>query len=509
MAVAFLAMGLTRFRGIQEVGIICGGGLLLCLVPMMTTLPALLMLSRESERDYQIKGAGRARLQIERIWLQHPILVVVATMLICAAVLSQLGRVYFDYDLLRMQSPSLASVRSEYKLIRSSGRSAMSAAVIADSPQQAQVYETRIKALPAVSGVDSVARYLTEDQHRKLEAVHSLKNELADIQFASGDRRSVHIAELSATLWSLTGYLGLAAEAAEKNDPTLAAELRSFRERVIEFRKTLASDKPQVAGQLYQYQAALFEELWHTIEALKNQDASGPLRPQDLPGVMRDRFIGVTGKYLLQVNPRKDLWQHENQLELIQQLERVVPPEKVTGKPVQVYENTELLKRSYEQAAWYALMAIIVMLVLHFRSPGVVMLALLPVGIGSLWLLGFMGAFGVPFNPANIMILPLVVGIGVTNGIHILNRFAEEQRPDIFARSTGKAVLVSGLTAIAGFGTLILAKHQGIRSLGEVMSAGLFACMIAALTVLPAILSLLMRRPRAMQFVQEQVSFGF
>jgi predicted RND superfamily exporter protein len=87
-----------------------------------------------------------------------------------------------------------------------------------------------------------------------------------------------------------------------------------------------------------------------------------------------------------------------------------------------------------------------------------------------------------------------VIGIGVTNGIHILNRYAEEQTPNILARSTGKAVLVSGLTAIAGFGSLILAKHQGIQSLGYVMSAGLATCMIAGLTFLPALLNLLTHR---------------
>src|SRR5260370_30586705 len=106
-----------------------------------------------------------------------------------------------------------------------------------------------------------------------------------------------------------------------------------------------------------------------------------------------------------------------------------------------------------------------------------------------------MGHFDVQLNPANIMTLPLVIGIGVTNGIHILNRYAEEQTPNILARSTGKAVLVSGLTAIAGFGSLTLAKHQGIQSLGYVMSCGLSTCMIAGLTFLPALLNLLTRHP--------------
>ena len=98
-------------------------------------------------------------------------------------------------------------------------------------------------------------------------------------------------------------------------------------------------------------------------------------------------------------------------------------------------------------------------------------------------MIGFMGVFEVPFNPANIMTLPLIIGIGVTNGIHILNRFAEEQNPSVLARSTGKAVLVSGLNTIAGFGSLIVAQHRGIESLGFVMAIGTATCMIAGVTV--------------------------
>ena len=139
------------------------------------------------------------------------------------------------------------------------------------------------------------------------------------------------------------------------------------------------------------------------------------------------------------------------------------------------------------------------------------LLALIPVGIGSLWMIGIMGFFDVPFNPANIMTLPLVIGIGVTNGIHILNRFAEEQNPGVLAKSTGKAVLVSGLTTIAGFGSLIPAKHQGISSLGIVMVVGISTCMIAALTFLPALLTLLIRfswRIRRPSIVNAQTTLG-
>jgi len=122
-----------------------------------------------------------------------------------------------------------------------------------------------------------------------------------------------------------------------------------------------------------------------------------------------------------------------------------------------------------------------------------VLFSLLPVALGTVWTAGIMGTLELPLNPANIMTLPLVVGIGVTNGIHLLNRFVEEGTPSLVTKSTGKAVIVSGLTTIAGFASLSLGQHQGIQSLGQVMSLGVASCMMGALTVLPALLAALFK----------------
>jgi predicted RND superfamily exporter protein len=303
----------------------------------------------------------------------------------------------------------------------------------------------------------------------------------------------VDIPDLSRTLYSLRGYLGLALELVQTEKPALSNQFVSLQQTIDELRKEMlrgdAAQQSANSAKLAQFQRALFRDLGETFNALQNQDNSAPLGVKDLPAALRDRFIGVTGKYLLMVYPKEDIWQRNNQKKFIAQLRQIDP--NVTGTPVQLYYYTELLKSSYEQAAKYSLVAIALLVFIHFRSPLSVALALIPVGIGFLWLAGLMGTFNVPLNPANIMTLPLVIGIGVTNGIHILNRYAEEQTPNILARSTGKAVLVSGLTAIAGFGSLILAQHRGIRSLGYVMSIGLATCMIAGLTFLPALLNLL------------------
>ena len=414
------------------------------------------------------------------------------TLVLCALAASQIRKVYFDYDLLHMQSAGLPAVEYEKKLLDSADKSVLFGAVIASNLDQALTLEDRIKKLPAVASIESITRFLTEDQTRKLATVGEIKSILADISFPDADSAPVAVSDLSPTLWSLYGYLGAAYDEIGTNEPALSKQFLSLRDAIGQFRKEMLHGDPSaISAKLAAFQQAFFEDVQETFHALKTQDNRAPLRIQDLPQQLRDRFVGLTGKYLLMVYPKKDLWQRENQKEFIDQLNAVDP--NVTGTPIQLYYYTYLLKKSYEEAARYSLIAIVILVLIHFRSPLSLALTLVPVGVGFLWLGGLMGYFGVPLNPANIMTLPLVIGIGVTNGIHILNRYAEEQTPNILARSTGKAVLVSGLTAIAGFGSLILAKHQGIQSLGYVMSVGLATCMIAGLTFHPALLNLLTR----------------
>jgi len=498
---AFLAMAFTDFKGIQEMGIICGGGLLVCLIPMMTMLPVLLLRGRQNRIDHDVADIAERRARIENLWLQRPVLVTCVTVGLCALAATQIPKVYFDYDLLHMQSAGLPAVEFEKKLLNSADKSVLFGAVIATNEANANALMARLTNLPAVAGVESITKYLGGDQSEKLKLVREIKAELAPITFDPPDPRPLDIPELSQTLYSLYGYLGAADDEVRKDEPALAKQLESLRAAVGDLRKQMLRGNPVKVQtnslKLAAYQQALFQDVRETFEAMKHQDSDSPLRVADLPQALRDRFVGVTGKYLLMVYPKKDVWKRENQKEFIDQVQSVYP--NVTGTPVQLYYYTDLLKRSYEEAARYSLAAIVLLVWFHFRSPLCVALALVPVGVGFIWLGGLMGLFDVQLNPANIMTLPLVIGIGVTNGIHILNRYAEEQTANILARSTGKAVLVSGLTAIAGFGSLILAKHQGIQSLGYVMSCGLATCMIAGLTFLPALLNLLTRKPQEKQ----------
>jgi uncharacterized protein len=492
---AFLAMGITDFKGIQEMGIIAGGGMLICLVPMMTMLPVLLLRGKQNVLDHKWPAEEDRRARIERLWLERPVVVGWITAGLCVLALSQFRRVYFDYNLLHMQSPGLPSVEYTLKFLESGSNSVLFAAVISESVPQAIELETRLTNLTTVASVKSMAHFLSGEPPEKLMRIGEIKREVSSLHFAELDTQPVDVLELDRTLFSLKGYLGLALDEVRRrqSEKTLEDNLQCLRKAVEDFRQRLDYfDQRSASTKLAAFQQALFTDLRETFDTLKSQNNRRGMEAKDLPIALRNRFIGQTGKYLLQVYPKDNVWEHDHQEKFVKELRTVDP--NVTGTPVQLYEYTTLLKDSYIEAAWYALAAIVILVLIHFRSLLCVAIALMPVAIGTIWMVGLMGWLDIPFNPANIMTLPLVIGIGVTNGIHILNRFAEEQNPGILAKSTGKAVLVSGLTTIAGFGSLMLAKHKGIESLGYVMSIGTATCMIAGLTFVPALVKFLTQR---------------
>jgi hopanoid biosynthesis associated RND transporter like protein HpnN len=492
---AFLAMGLTHFKGIQEMGLICGGGLIVCFIPMMTMLPAMLLTGKQGVGQPQ--KHGQLRMRIERIWLVRPVWVIAITASLCLAALWAGRKVYFDYNLIKMQSPSLSSVEFEQTLLDSADKSLLYGVVLADSLPNAVALQEKLAQLPTVAETQPpfYKDFLNPNPEAKMRLIGEIKAEVAPLKFSAPDRQPVDLPALSSSLFYTTCYLNLAAKETGTNDPALTQQLVSLGQSITDLRKAMlrgdAGQQAEHAAKLASFQQALLADLHDTFQILQNQDNLTPPRPEDLPPALHHRFVGVNGKFLIQVYPREDVWQRAPQEKFVQDLRTV--DRNATGTPVQLYEYETLLKDSYVQAAWYALAAIALMVLIHFRSLTAVVLALVPVGIGTLWLAGLMGWAGVPVNLANIMTLPLVIGIGVTNGIHILNRYAEEGTPNILSRSTGKAVLVSGLTAIAGFGSLMLAQHRGIRSLGFVMSVGIAMCMIAALTLLPALLNLIPR----------------
>ena len=167
---AFLAMGFTRFRGIQEMGIICGGGLAVCLIPMMTLLPVLLLRGRQNVLDHEI-GEPKHRAQIENLWLKRPGIVLAFTIVLCVLAATQIGKVTFDYNILKLQSTSLPSVRTEEKLIHFAGQSLLYGVVLADTAPDAVRLEQQVTNLSTVASVQTMADYLIENPTNKLQLI--------------------------------------------------------------------------------------------------------------------------------------------------------------------------------------------------------------------------------------------------------------------------------------------------------------------------------------------------
>jgi hypothetical protein len=499
-------------------GWIAGVGLLVSLVPMMTLLPVLLVRDKPRRRDQQVArgrfiprsplmaslacciprrrtspGSPHRLLRIEQALLQRP-----WTMLGCGLAFTVLTFLYlpklrFDFNLHNLQTRDLPAVDMETKLMRSGSRSVLSCSVVANSLPEAAILEEKILRLPTVASVTSLVKYLTEDQERKLALIGGIKQELGTLRLPEPNSEPVDLRKLDQTLFGLESYAGRAIDRlqASGGDTALALQLLSLRDSVGRLRSLVSPEAPETSVRLTAFQQGLARELKETIEAIAQQDDRERLRWEDVPLFLRERYLSRSGRFRLEVHPKENVWQPDSQERFVRELRTVDP--NVTGSPVQFYESTSRLKRSFQKAAGYAFGIVALLVFLHFRRLDAMLLALLPVLLGYGWMLGLMGWTGIPLNAVNIASLALVIGVGVTNGVHVLNRFVEETNPDIVTKSTGKAVLVSALTTMAGFGSLIVAKHQGIASLGAVMSLGTATCMIASLVLLPSILQLLSR----------------
>ncbi len=266
---AFLAMYFTNFKGIQEMGLICGGGLLLCLAPMMTLLPVLLLRGRQNILDHATRE-DEHRARIENLWLQRPALVTGIVAATCALAFSQIHHVKFDYNLMELQSPSLSSVVFEQKLTHAD-KSVLFGAVVATNLDQAIALEKRLGGLTnTVADIEPPAEMLEDfieaNQIIKLPFIHAIKQVVAPLQFAAPDTQPVDVNALSRTLFSLYGYAGLALDdPGVRSDPGLTNQFVSLRRAIEDLRKVmLAGDTNALAGhaeKLAEFQRALFDDV--------------------------------------------------------------------------------------------------------------------------------------------------------------------------------------------------------------------------------------------------------
>jgi hypothetical protein len=247
-------------------------------------------------------------------------------------------------------------------------------------------------------------------------------------------------------------------------------------------------------SRLSAFQQAMAADVLGRLAALAAVANPEPPELADLPEGLVNRFVGKHGCYAMQIYTKADIWNMDAMEKFVREVRSI--DRDVTGNPLQIYEASRQMKTTYEKGALYAVLAVLAVVYLDFRNLRLSLLALLPLAASKLQLFGLMGWLGIPLNPANMIVLPLILGVGVDNGVHIVHDYLRERvpgRPYRISASTGAAIVINTLQNIVGFGGLMIASHRGLHSLGRVLTLGMACCLISGL-VMPALLRILQGR---------------
>ncbi len=492
---AFFVLMLTDFRGIQELGFIAGISILLAWVGMMTLFPALLAFADSHHADRPRSQKPRAH-QLERIHV--PVLdrltAFPKAVLITAAVATALSawaviKVGFDYNVLNLQAKGTESVSWEKRILATTGRSGFNGLSSASSLEELRRKQEAFEKLPSVSEVDSVLRVIPDDQPEKIAVIKSFAPLVSPVRI--GRSSPVDLERLKKALADIKRRFDVvAAEAGNK----LPAEVRVVRERTMAVQRLLNRvNRDSAEAALNYLQVQLYRDFVNKFYSLQRNLNPTTVTIRDVPEELRRKFIGRSGHFLIQIHPKVDIWEKEGARQFVTEL-RSVDPE-VTGPPIITYEATVLMERAYLQGTIYAFVLVGLLSFLMIRRLWETGLALLPLGLALLWMIGLMQVFGIKFNLANIWGLPLMIGTSAEFGLNIVLRYLEGRAHGgpLVARSTVMAVALNGLTTIVGFGSMMIASHQGIWSLGLLLTIGSACGLVASLVVLPVVLRLIAR----------------
>ncbi|MCU0587347.1 MAG: MMPL family transporter [Syntrophobacteraceae bacterium] len=486
-AFSFLPFVLTGFKGLMELGLITGVGILLTLAADFTILPAL--------APVITKGAPQRRTVHKPFWQGDSSMLrltprtarwVIALSLV-ACILSAWGsrRVNFDLNPLRLQAANAESVVWEKSILENSERSLLTAAMIVGSREEVESRTRAVEQLSSVSGAESIFSFLPSDQQQKIPLLRGLLRSIPEVKPAVLTNRVSDINELGQILERIRFKMQDSEAAAAGAGDDLLVQMKTVRRLIEEIKRSLA-ESPQAPERFFEYRKLFRDDLLATWETMRKAAAAKPMTIDSLPRELKDWFYH-DGQFLIRIFPRHSIWEEEALARFVQELQSVDP--EVVGDPISLHVFATAYKKACFRASLYALMAVTVLLFLGLRRISLSLLALAPLAFGTLWTLGIMGAANLHFNLANSMFVPLVLGAGVEYGVVIVHRWKDGDLPHgAIPLSTLKGVLLAALTTTVGFGMLMISHHRGIFSLGFVAWAGSLCVLLAAVLLLPSLL---------------------
>ncbi len=548
-SLAFYATMFADFQAVSELGFIAGSGVLLCALSCFLIMPALLILidrpAKDKAKEQQqspdslpadapavtsqssIEPSSRSEVILpfqtpEREWLagasRYPRIVLFLSLLflILGGALS-LGLRY-DHNLLHLQSPDLDSVRWEKRLLEKTVGTSWHGLSIASTPEQVLQWKKEYEQLPEVSKVVELVSLLPADQEAKKPLIDKIAQRLQGLPDQLSDSPGLPKNFLD-QLIKIDRFLKENEKNSRMNSsPSSSSEqspymvgLANFRSQIDQLRLYLEANKSEEGlAHLQRINQQIRTDLYTGLKQLKQYTQSNPITITDLPQNLRERFIGTHGTYLLRIYAKENLWDYDSLQQFVNSLRKIDP--EVTGKPFGTLDGLRTMKTGFQSAGLYAFIAIVLILLIDFCQAKFLFLALLPLLFGIIGTLGLLHLLGYTMNPANLIALPLIFGVGIDNGVHVLHdyraQFACRKKKGVYrmSRPTGQGIFIAAVTTILGFGTLMISQHHGMFSLGLTLTMGVTICMIAALIILPCCLRLLDQRHLKTKITPEQDS---
>ncbi|WP_193367384.1 MMPL family transporter [Pelagibius marinus] len=477
-ALAFFAFFPTAYRGLSELGLIAGTGMFIALFLNLTLLPALMRLLPARAGAVHLGPLAAASAGLQRRAGRHAGLLAGLGVALALAAAFALPQARFDDDPLNLRDPDSPSVAALLELLDDARVSPYSAQVLSDGLEQARAEAARLEALPQVSAAVTLDAFVPAEQDLKLDIIDQTALLLTPLFTAPPPLPAPDASERAAALERLKAAL---------QDPP--AEVAGEAARLAAALSNLGPVTPAQleAAWLGGFDAALNR----LLDALEAQ----PVTLDDLPAELRRRYEAPDGRMLIEVIPEQDLRDPAARERFVAAVQAEVP--KVSGVPVTIVEAGWAVVTAFVEATVLALCAIALLLLLVLRSPLDTLLVLLPLSLAALLTVAAGVVFDLPFNFANVIVLPLLLGLGVDSGIHYVMRAREEKEGAVTpTNSTPRAIFLSALTTLASFGALSLSQHPGTASMGLLLTVAIVITLVCVLAFLPALLALAGRLPR-------------
>lgn len=483
-SIGFFAFTPTDFTGIAELGLISGVGMFISLVVSLTLLPALIAKLPPDPAKVRLKPLDHGVSG----WLlalpyRHGRLLWGCAALAAVGALFLVPKAHFDYDPLDLRDPHSESVSTFRDLLKDPNIPTLTLSVMTPDAAAARSMSARLAKLSLVRRAMSIEDFIPDQQQAKLDVIQNLAFTLGPDLATPPTALKADDAADRAALDTLQATLAKVPD----SDPAapamhaLAAQLDRFARAYDGL--DAAGRKAVLARLRHDLLATLPQHLSDLAAALQAQ----PVTFKDLPEDLVQRWVSGDGQYRVEIWPRAILDNNPAMTAFVDQVRAAVPA--ATGAPVQYLESGRAVVGAFQHAFAYSLVAITLLLLVLLRSVVDTLLVLIPLSLAGLLTVAGVVLLGLSFNFANVIALPLILGVGVDYGVFMVQRGRSAGRSNLLQTGSARAVLFGALITVANFGNLALSHHPGTRSMGLLLTVGLAMTMLCALILLPSLLA--------------------